>query len=285
MNTELLCTWHLPCTLITGLISSWWKHYWESLSTFSEGLEDFVMKIIKNSFWRFLVLSLINVLYFAGQSGQEYQIYQLTQKITESRLCPEYLLPVADQSYTDPWRWATAPTSGSWRTSSRHSWSLFSSTFQRYAPDSSPASLIPPVEVPGGQIRVLWLSGRQQQDSVHPHLQRDQSQVSREEQSVDMIVWLCQSGPWLHVLLHPLDQAPLHWHHPLLLPVLHEHEDIQQDETDLPLHGQVQVLHHQEGQQPRRRAHSNRWGPIGQMCLHTINPQRWEIPHRFVHLA
>ena len=41
-------------------------------------------------------------------------------------------------------------------------------------------------------------------------------------------VFLDQDQPRLHVLLHPLDQAPHHWHHPLLLPGLHEHEDLLQ---------------------------------------------------------
>ena len=43
-----------------------------------------------------------------------------------------------------------------------------------------------------------------------------------------------QAGPRLHVLLHPLDQAPHHRHRPLHLPGLHEHAHLLQ----------ARVLHH-----------------------------------------
>ena len=67
-----------------------------------------------------------------------------------------------------------------------------------------------------------------------------------------------QGGPELYVLLHTLDETPLYGHHSLLLPFLHELENLHQDEADLPLHGQVPLLLHEESQQPGGCSHCYR---------------------------
>ena len=71
-------------------------------------------------------------------------------------------------------------------------------------------------------------------------------------------VFLDQDQPRLHVLLHPLGQAPHHWHHPLLLPGHHQPEDLPQDEAEQPLHRQKQIIVHEESWKSCCYSHSYR---------------------------